>query len=540
MSKKKLAIEDGKPYKFKELKTYSSTEWLADNKKKYRQVFDRYDTAYIYTEVSLFNKYFDKEDWEVSVVLKCYKIDDDGNEELCDLPFKKPVSKYDAVFYLREGWGNLETGAFWKKGAYFWEAWVEGEKVATRSFYVEDAGRPIKEKNNPYFELSSIRMYEGPFDDVDESGRAYLKNFHDEETRYVYVEATIKNLLTKDWQAELFFKFYTEAKELKGQITRLNNIDGDTENLVITAGWGSNVKGSWRKGVYTVEIIFGEYTFGRKKFYVGDEFIEASGDDLNSTDFEESIESISKVKLFQIPVELRTAFQQYLLFFRDYVKGAKGIDIEYSVIQVEEGIEIQVHTFSEEELVSIKDYFQEYLDFARQNFVGVINVENYTSAQQIDILRMRIEQQVNNLNMEIKYKDLQIKMLEDTIKESKDEKMLLLQTIGMAIDAKMDNRIQQYQDDKGKIKIHHSPGTQMRIDCRALIKKDEIDEVFALLEDHQAHLSQLNYNDVILLQNQWANLNREKRGGKISFEMANRHKSFLVESLISLVDQIKD
>ena len=31
---------DVKNYKFRELKVYSSTEWLADNKKKYRQVFD--------------------------------------------------------------------------------------------------------------------------------------------------------------------------------------------------------------------------------------------------------------------------------------------------------------------------------------------------------------------------------------------------------------------------------------------------------------------------------------------------------------------
>lgn len=29
---------ESKKYKFKELKVYSSTEWLADNKKKYRQV----------------------------------------------------------------------------------------------------------------------------------------------------------------------------------------------------------------------------------------------------------------------------------------------------------------------------------------------------------------------------------------------------------------------------------------------------------------------------------------------------------------------
>ena len=44
-------------YKFRELKVYSSTEWLADNNKKYRQVFDRYETSYIYAEFSFYNKY---------------------------------------------------------------------------------------------------------------------------------------------------------------------------------------------------------------------------------------------------------------------------------------------------------------------------------------------------------------------------------------------------------------------------------------------------------------------------------------------------
>jgi len=48
-----------KKHKFKELKVYASTEWLADNKKKYRQVFDRFETSYLYAELSFYNNYFD-------------------------------------------------------------------------------------------------------------------------------------------------------------------------------------------------------------------------------------------------------------------------------------------------------------------------------------------------------------------------------------------------------------------------------------------------------------------------------------------------
>ena len=61
-------------FKFKELKVYSSTEWLADNKKKYRQVFDRFKTSYVYVELSFLNKLFDQEDWQVNVELKCWAV----------------------------------------------------------------------------------------------------------------------------------------------------------------------------------------------------------------------------------------------------------------------------------------------------------------------------------------------------------------------------------------------------------------------------------------------------------------------------------
>ena len=77
-----------KNWKFKELKIYSSTEWLADNKKKYRQVFDRLETSYIYAELSFHNKQFDLDDWEVNVELRCYTVKKQ-RKELCILPFQR-------------------------------------------------------------------------------------------------------------------------------------------------------------------------------------------------------------------------------------------------------------------------------------------------------------------------------------------------------------------------------------------------------------------------------------------------------------------
>ena len=265
-------------YKFKDLKIYASTEWLADNKKKYRQVFDRYQTTYIYSELAFFNKLFDVDDWEVEVELRFYSLKK-GRKELCRLPFRRKVSKYDHIVYIREGWGNKKLGSFWKKGAYYWEAWIEGQKVATKYFYIEDAGKvdddEIDEVADNYISIKSIKLYEGSYDDVPFGNRAYYRVFDKEDVRYIYAEMIFDNLLVgKSWQCELFVKFYNEGRELKGQVVRLQRVEKRDETIHITAGWGSNVKGCWREGDYTVEIIFMDKVLAIVPFEVGEEYEE--------------------------------------------------------------------------------------------------------------------------------------------------------------------------------------------------------------------------------------------------------------------------
>ena len=261
-----------KNYKLKELRTYTSTEWLADNRKKYRQVFDRYQTTYVYAELSFYNKLFDADDWDIEVELRCFSLKK-GKKELCILPFRRKVSKYDHTVYVREGWGNKSEGAFWKKGTYYWEAWIEGEKVATKYFYIEDPGDDEIPGLNPFIDVQSIKLYEGPYDDVPEEDREYFRQFSAEDTRYVYVEIILRNMLYgKAWHCELFTKFFNDARELKGQVVRLQRIEKNDEWIKITAGWGSNVKGSWREDRYTAELIFMDRLIAAIPFEVEEEF----------------------------------------------------------------------------------------------------------------------------------------------------------------------------------------------------------------------------------------------------------------------------
>ncbi len=257
-------------FKFKNLQIYSSTEWLADNKKKYRQVFDRQKTNYIYAELSFYNKLFDDKIWEVNVTLKCFELKR-AKRNICSLEFKRKVSKFDNVVYLREGWGNKKGGVFWKKGTYYWEAWIENEKVATKYFYVEDSGLQFGEKQS-YIELHSLKLYEGQYDDVNEDDRKYLRTFASEETRYVYAEIHLKNkLIPQHWHCELFIKFYNAAKELKVKLTKLQNVKKEDDIIKFSAGWGSNSKGSWREGKYTIELVFMDALLATAEFQVAEE-----------------------------------------------------------------------------------------------------------------------------------------------------------------------------------------------------------------------------------------------------------------------------
>lgn len=320
-----------KNWKFKELKIYSSTEWLADNKKKYRQVLDRLETSYIYAELSFHNKQFDLDDWEVNVELRCYTIKKQ-RKELCILPFQRKVSKFDPIGYIREGWGNKQEGIFWKKGAYVWEAWIEGEKVGSKNFFVEDAGRPLTRGDNPYCKITSLKMYEGPYDDTPEFDRSYLKRFHDEETRYVYAELMLKNiLLSKAWQCEVFIKFYNNARELKGQVVRLHSVQKGDDGVKITAGWGSNVKGSWRRDRYTAEVVFMDQTLAVMPFDVAEDwdygthavylpekglqiFLEPEPEDIES--FEEVLVKLDAlIGLAEVKVKVRE-HAQYIQFLQ--------------------------------------------------------------------------------------------------------------------------------------------------------------------------------------------------------------------------------
>jgi SpoVK/Ycf46/Vps4 family AAA+-type ATPase len=258
-------------YKFKEMKVYSSDEWMANSTKKYRTVFDKMETTYLRTEFSFYNKLFDESEWNAKVTLKAFSLEGTTRKELCSIDSTQTVKIDDNIVYVRDGWGTPTEGTFWFKGNYVWEAYIDSELVGSKKFFVEDVGK-VTVENNPYFSVETIKLFSGGYDGWNITNRTYYKKLSKATTPYLWVEFKLKTKTTSDWNYEFFFNFYDDAGQPKGQSVRTGFIEKGKQDLIYTfdSGWGSEVAGSFKDDKYTVEIVFMDTLVALVPFEMGE------------------------------------------------------------------------------------------------------------------------------------------------------------------------------------------------------------------------------------------------------------------------------
>lgn len=315
-----MAAPKNKNYLFRNIKVYGSTEWLADNKKKYRTVFDTSDSSYVYCEFSFFNLQFKRKDWHLNLHLKCI---DENKEEICDLNCDREVSSNNQTIFIREGWGTRTPGGYWKPGAYKWEAWLDGELVAEKSFYIQEFGA-VTANGKPYFNIRSIRFYEGPDANVLPENRKFYATFHHGYTRYVWVEFNAENLIKKVnyWTCELTFNFRTDTNLLKGSVTKLFFVYPQENEFSITVGWGSDAVGTWGKGRYYLDILFMDKLIVTKPFAIGEDYADEI----------EGIESIQELEALLAEEEVKETEEQPEAVVKSKIatqaRPETGVDLE--------------------------------------------------------------------------------------------------------------------------------------------------------------------------------------------------------------------
>lgn len=257
---------------FRNMKIYASTEWLADNKKQYRTVFEKGQTSYIYCEFSIFNLQFKKQDWDLKLNLICLNH---KNEELCNLDCSRKVSKDSNLIYIREGFGTPIEGSFWKEGSYIWRAMMGDKIIAERNFFIQDIGL-LNETQNDFFDIKSVKFYEGNYENIKVENRKYFEQFPEESTRYVWVEFNgINKVENREfWASEFVFNFRTANNMLKGSITKSFFVYPQDKEFVVEVGWGSDQVGSWLSGNYQIDILFLDHLIASAPFKIGKDFQE--------------------------------------------------------------------------------------------------------------------------------------------------------------------------------------------------------------------------------------------------------------------------
>ena len=263
-------------FKFKDLKIYASTQSLAENSKMYRTVFDKSEINYLYFELSIFNKLFDEDEWETSVEFLIYEIKENNTrKEVCKLTSEKKITKDMNIVYFREGWGNDGYGSFWWNGNFEVEAYIENTLVGKKNFYIEKEG-VINEKQNPYFKIKSVKLYNGESTGVDSKKRIYLSAFNQHTTKYIWCEIEIEHLLNKTHNIEIFLNFYEKSGLIKASLNQYYHIKKDNleSSTIFNNGWGSNQTGTWHKGNYSLQIMSMGSILAVVPFEIGDEDIQ--------------------------------------------------------------------------------------------------------------------------------------------------------------------------------------------------------------------------------------------------------------------------
>jgi len=265
----------GDKFKFKSLQVYCSTEWMFGATKKYRQVFDKDEVDYIRAEFAFYNKLFDELEWEANVTVKAFQIKGTAKQELCSQDEKIVVTKEQNIVTVHKGWGTEAVGGFWKKGEYVWEAFIDNKQVGSQKFFIEEVGK-VTNKNNPYFDVVSLKLYSSHFEGWQENNRKYFKKFNREKTQYIWAEFKLKSKTNLDFNCELFINFYDDAGQLKGHVTSLENIKAGNKDQIFTIqeGWGNKSGGSWKDDKYTCEVIFMDTLVAVVPFEMGNEDVE--------------------------------------------------------------------------------------------------------------------------------------------------------------------------------------------------------------------------------------------------------------------------
>ena len=150
---------------------------------------------------------------------------------------------------------------------------------------------------------------------------------------------------------------------------------------------------------------------------------------------------------FDLPNESRAPVQQYIIFFKEFVRVSKGYDVEFIVEHIEQGIKIEFRGQKSEWEDKIKDWFQEYMGLIRSN-LEEIKIKYTVDVDDVrkDILLTKMENEVSHLKNALKIAHLENKYLAEKYEDVKELSLILADKNIIVSSQYIEGGNQQYAD----------------------------------------------------------------------------------------------
>lgn len=199
---------------------------------------------------------------------------------------------------------------------------------------------------------------------------------------------------------------------IRGYYKRIKNSKGSYFHFY---GWLRATYGLTHKGLnepFVKRRIFDEsfikrtYIDDYQKFY--NVFLKIANAYFSNTE-----ENNYQFLVENIPEELLFIFQQYFIYFNEYVKNTKNELIDVTISKANRGLKFDFQTNESEQIERIKSYFSEYVEFAKKAVIQQVPtkelVENIKAEE---FAKIQLESQISHLQLSLRIKETEVKYLE--------------------------------------------------------------------------------------------------------------------------------
>jgi UDP-N-acetylglucosamine 1-carboxyvinyltransferase len=123
---------------------------------------------------------------------------------------------------------------------------------------------------------------------------------------------------------------------------------------------------------------------------------------------------------WHIPQEIRTPFRQYLIYFEDYLHVCKGINVNFNVNSVSDGIVIEVFVEDPKNVTEIAKHFHEYVKFIEHDSDKVrVTFTSDEASVKKDIFIIGLKNEIQQLKIKLEMRELENKYISNILRSER-------------------------------------------------------------------------------------------------------------------------